>query len=327
MDNDTIAPDIPVGQRGLITNFNYHFIFHDSLGNITKVVNKDSFPARNPIFKLNFPRNVAKSEPAYNHSGDFARFSYWDSNTQAIVQVLPKPVIRREFAKLKRYGINIANPEAATRILKKASSRHCKRSSNRKFLCISEDASIINDFTQQPERFDENGVLLGDAMFDCSIISVYDHSGKMIKEYLLPGKNCGSNFYISNDGRFVLIGFHTTARSADGYGSAKGGYCIIDFYTNMLEEINDRNLPVSDGIAFDEIVFAQDFFRFYNRNFTKDNSQHYYYINPYKKLLYEPLKVPIQTHVRYLIYEDIFEPRRGYRMDTLSWKQLQYYKY
>lgn len=328
MDNDTIAPDIQVGQRGLITNFNEHFIFHDSLGNIIKVVKKDNFPTQNPILKLNFPHNPSTAEPAYNYLGDFALFSYWDSKTHQIVQVLPKPEIRREFAKLQRYGIFFDNPDAATRILGAAIGyRYFNRSPNRKFLCVVEDASIINDFTEEPERFDENGVLLGDAMFDCSMISVYDHSGKMIKEYLLPGKNCGYNFGISNDGRFVFVGYYKTARSADGYGAGKGGYCMIDLYSNTLEEINDRDLPVPDGNAFDEIVFAQDFFRFYNRNFNKDNSQYYYYINPYKKLLYEPLKVPIQTHVRYLIYEDIFEPRRGYRMDTLSRKQLQYYKY
>ena len=325
MDNDTIAPDIPVGQRGLITNFKYHFIFHDSLGNITKVVHKDSFPARNPIFKLNFPRNAAKSEPEYNHSGDFARFSYWDSKTQAIVQVLPKPVIRREFAKLKRYGVNIDKPDSATFILGSVHYKECNRSANRKFLCVAEDVSIINEFTQVPERFYENGVLLGDAMFDCSMLSIYDHSGKMIKEYLLPGKNCGYNFCISNDGRFVFVVYYKSARSADGYGSGKGGYCMVDLYSNTFEEISDVDLPVSDGGGSYAIVFGQDFFRFYNEDYDKDNSFYYYYINPYTKVLYEPLKVP-KTH-RDLISEDIFEPRRGYRMDTLHRKKLQYLKY
>lgn len=328
MDNDTIAPDIPVGQRGLITNFNSHFIFHDSLGNIIKVVHRDSFPTRNPIFKLNFPRNTTATDPAYNHFGDFARFGYWDSKTQAIVQVVPKPIIRREFAKLKRYGINIEKPDEATLIYGLAGYKYCSRSPNRKFLCVVEDVSIINEFTEEPERFDENGVLLGDAMFDCSMISVYDHSGKMIKEYLLPGKKCGYSFGISNDGRFVFVGYYKTARSADGYGGGKGGYCMVDLYSNTLEEINDRDLPISSGGHFDEIVFAQDFFRFQNVSiYTKEtSSQYYYYINPYTKVLYEPLKVP-KTDFRDLIYEDIFEPRRGYRMDTLHQKQLPYYKY
>jgi hypothetical protein len=200
----------------------YHF--YNEAGVEVKTIRGDRFAINSPVYKLNFPQTTA--EERRTNAGMFYQFLA-DINPESgkMIPIIKTTVKVNELNSLKKSGIVVRNPEKANFILgNPLYEYHSVTVPACKYLVKNESASVF--FLNEPER----GEREGNALLDCSYLTVYNNLGNKVHEVLIPDKIVDKSL-VSDDGRFMLCTYGYSVIWDEGTNTNDEGFLIINLET------------------------------------------------------------------------------------------------
>jgi hypothetical protein len=253
-------------------SFNEYY-FYNYAGKLLKKIRHDQFESKNPIYQLDLPKT---SSP---EGGDF--FEGFTNHSIRENKVKSKTDIDKVVSELKRlanYGMDVKSPEKATVIIghPNLDQRPLISQPSHKFLIKIETASILDTYAEEPESG-------GNALLDCSYISVYNYMGIISREILIPDRIV-SFASISDDGNFLLCICEYSLSWDEGLTRKPDGVLVVDLQTNKMNFINASE--TKKPIYAASILFADNYFQMTFGNPWSGEKCNRLYINPYDHSYY-----------------------------------------
>ena len=247
--------------------------FHDDAGKKVKAIREDQFPIKNPLFKLPFPKNPKPHRYRY-----YLPLIELDDKTgeETLVRVSTVKKLK-SFKSLNKYGLEVKEPESATDIIGNphSSSRYMMSFSGKYFARV-EDGSVFYKFAK--EKHDSNGKTMSNSLLDCSYLSVYNHTGEVIQELLIPDKLLRSG-WISDDGKYLFCQYNVGYIWDEGVSELEIGLLLIDLRT---KEVILVDMPELKGYgSARSCSFKGGYFQ------VEWNEKNFIYLNPYTRTYYK----------------------------------------
>ncbi|MDZ4710658.1 MAG: hypothetical protein SH818_19815 [Saprospiraceae bacterium] len=232
----TITMDVYMGGAFI------EYTFYDDSGSVVKKLRDDQFESRHPMHKLN-----ALNDTVTDAFHTLERLPTAKPGTKGL-----QPKVIAELNSLKKLGIIVKSPERADVIIGPVSdTRPFISMPKRKYLIHIETARVLDYSAEETDGY-------GNALLDCSYITIYNYMGAIYKEILFPDKII-DYATVSDDGNFLMCSYSYTYLWDEGHNNVPDGVAIADLRSGKIDYISTYE-PKNDFFP-GSVLFADGYFQ------------------------------------------------------------------
>jgi len=277
------------------------YYFYDDAGRIVKKIRHDQFESKHPICKLDALKKKLPDSLRGYHVLPLEK----DKNSESGTKRLNTSIVN-DLNSLKKFGISVNHPEKASVIMGCPSDLWPIISMpGCKYLTTIETVNVLDYSAEETEG-------RGNALLDCSYLTVYNYLGNIFKEVLVPDKIVTSAT-ISDDGNFLMCSYSYTYLWDEGVDVIPDGILIADLSTGKLDYLSTTE--TKNSLSPGSILFADNYFQVTIGNPWSGDSCVRMYINPYNRKYYIKLyeedrqkrRRPILQAQSFIQFEGIIE--------------------
>lgn len=249
------------------------YFFYDDSGKIVKKIRHDQFESRHPVCRLSvLSTKTHDSLPEYYHVLPLRKDKDSESGARRL-----NPSVVEELKSLKKLGIIVKTPEKASVIIGCPSSERPVISlPAMKYLTTIETTCILDYSAKEIEG-------QGNALVDCSYLTIYNYHGNIIKEILVPDKIVTSAT-VSDDGNFLMCSYSYTYLWDEGMNIMPEGILIADLNSGKIDYLS--KIETKQSLNPGSNLFADNYFQVTIGNPWSGDSCIRMYINPYDRKYY-----------------------------------------